>query len=159
VELDISLGQDERVYREYEFSRSFIFSLLKLKSHFWLTNKRLIVSTPNTFLLVIPTGKNTHTYPLRNIASIHIQTEFDFIYLLVGVLLVLLSIPFIFFCIGLLFGLPFLLYGINYMERAFQTTIAITSSSGGVMTYPCSRKEAMNAKRMVNELNQLIADI
>jgi hypothetical protein len=37
MELDISLGQDERVYREYEFSRSFIFSLLKLKSHFWLT--------------------------------------------------------------------------------------------------------------------------
>ena len=60
MQLDTALGQDETVQKEYEFSYSLL--LFFLKSHFWLTNKRLIVNAPNVFLF-IPTGNDTVTYP------------------------------------------------------------------------------------------------
>jgi len=152
MELDVSLGQDEGVYREYEFSPSLIFFLLNLKSHFWLTNKRLIVSTPNTFLF-IPTGKNMYTYHLRNIGSVYTKTDFSFVHLLAGCISILLGLA------TLSFGLLFILLGIWIGINSFQTVIFIHSSDNTGIEYSYLPWEATEATRMVNELNQVITEL
>lgn len=151
MELDTPLGQDETVRQEYEFSYSLL--LFFLKSHFWLTNKRLIVSAPNVFLF-IPTGKDTATYPLRTIGGIKTKTEFKFMSLLIGVILVLIG-----FSAIRSFGLLLLLFGAAAIVGSLQTVIVVGSAGGGVVTYSHLPWEAASAKKMINELNQLIADI
>lgn len=151
MQLDVPLGQDETVQKEYEFSVSLI--LFFLKSHFWLTNKRLIVNAPNVFLF-IPTGNDTVTYPLRNIGGVKTKTELKFMSLLGGVVLLLIGLSTI-----RSIGILLILFGASTIIGAFQTAIVVGSGSGGAVRYSYVPWEATEAKKMINELNQLIADI
>ncbi|MBD2386602.1 hypothetical protein [Cylindrospermum sp. FACHB-282] len=152
MNLDLQLGQDETVNSEYEFSYSLI--LFFLKSHFWVTNKRLIVNSPNV-LFVIPTGSDTVTYPLRSIGGVKTKTEFKFLSLLGGVVLLLIGISSLRSGIGLLL-LPL---GVATIVGAFRTVIAIVSAGTGAVTYSHLPWEAEDAKKMINQLNQEIANI
>jgi hypothetical protein len=151
MQLSTPLGQDEKVHHKYEFSYSLL--LFSLKSHFWLTNKRLIVNHPNVFLF-LPVGKNTVTYPLRNIGGIQAKTDFKFKSLFLGVLFVVIGLSAL-----KSFGLLLLLLGVAAIVGAFQTVIVVGSAGGAFVRYSHLPWEAENAQQMVNELNQLIADI
>jgi hypothetical protein len=151
MQLDTALGQDETVQKEYEFSYSLL--LFFLKSHFWLTNKRLIVNAPNVFLF-IPTGNDTVTYPLRNIGGVKTKTELKFMSLLGGVVLLLIGLSAI-----RSIGILLILLGASTIIGAFRTSIGVGSGSGGLVLYSYLPWEAEDAKKMINELNQLIADI
>ncbi|NEP02604.1 MAG: hypothetical protein F6K58_28940 [Symploca sp. SIO2E9] len=151
MELDVPLGKDETVSSEYKFSYSLL--LFFLNSNFWLTNKRLIVNAPNIFW-VIPTGNDTVTYPLKQIQSVKTKTNFKFGYLFLGVVFLFIGFSSMRFGAGLL---PLLL-GITSIIAAFQTVIAVMSG-GSIVIYSYLPWEAANAKKMINELNRLIADI
>ena len=147
MELDTALAQDEKVSQEYKFS--YALFLFFLKTHFWLTNKRLIINAPNVFLF-IPTGKNTVTYPLRNIGGVQTKTEFKFWNLVGGVILLLIGLK-AFWLLALL--------GVILIVSAFQTVISLGATGGAFARYYYLPWEATSAKKMINELNQLIANI
>jgi len=151
MKLDTPLGQDETIQKEYEFSYSML--LFFLKSHFWLTNKRLIVNAPNV-LLVIPTGNDTVTYPLRAIGGVKTKTELKFMSLLGGVVLLLIGLSLINSC-----GILLILLGVPPIIGAFQTLILVASAGTGAVAYSHLPWEAGDAKKMIKELNQLIAEI
>ena len=151
MQLDVPLGQDERVLQEYEFGYSII--LFFLKSHFWLTNKRLIVNVPNVFM-VIPTGKETVTYPLKNIAAVRTKTEFKFVSLLLGVVFLSVSSNTGSWLLGILLAL----FGVSLTIGAFQTLIMVVSSGGDAQEYSHPFWEAANVKKMINALNQIVAE-
>ncbi|MDF5706628.1 MAG: hypothetical protein PUP90_02830 [Nostoc sp. S4] len=151
MKLDTPLGQDETIQKEYEFSYSML--LFFLKSHFWLTNKRLIVNAPNV-LLVIPTGNDTVTYPLRAIGGVRTKTELKFMSLLAGVVLLLIGLSLV-----QSIGILLILLGVPIIIGAFQTLIVVASAGTGVVPYSHLPWEAGNAKKMIKELNQLIAEI
>ncbi|XZF65444.1 MAG: hypothetical protein ACSI46_12510 [Gloeotrichia echinulata DVL01] len=151
MQLDVSLGQDETVHKEYEFSFSLL--LFFLKSHFWLTNKRLIVNAPNVFLF-IPTGNDTVTYPLRNIGGVKTKTELKFMSLLGGTVILFIGLSTI-----RSIGILLILFGASTIIGAFRTSIAVGSSSGGAVLYSYLPWEATEAKKMINALNQLMVDI
>jgi hypothetical protein len=151
MELDTPLGQDEKIYYQHKFSYSLLFFFLK--SHFWLTNKRIIVNSPN-LLLFIPTGNHTITYPLRSIGGVTTKTQFKFMLLLIGVILLVIGWAMI-----RSVGFFLILLGISSVIGAFQTVIAIGSAGTGAVTYSHVPWEAAEAKKMINELNQLVADI
>lgn len=151
MQLDVPLSQDEVIRQKYEFSYSLI--LFFLKSHFWITNKRLIVNYPNVFL-VIPTGKDTVTYPIRAIGGIKTKTEFKFLSLLGGVILVVIGLSAI-----KSFGVLLLLFGAIIIVGAFRTVIIVTSGGSGSVGYSHLPWEAGDAKKMINELNLLLAEL
>jgi hypothetical protein len=151
MELDTPLGQDEKVLYQHAFSYSLLFFFLK--SNFWLTNKRIIVNSPN-LLLFIPAGNNTVTYPLRSIGGVNTKTQFKFMSLVIGVVLLVVG----FGAIGS-FGFLLILLAVPALIGAFQTVIAIVSGGSGAVTYSHVPWEAAEAKQMVNELNQLVAEI
>jgi hypothetical protein len=151
MELDTPLGQDENVLYQHAFSYSLLFFFLK--SNFWLTNKRIIVNSPN-ILLFIPAGNNTVTYPLRSIGGVKTKTEFKFMSLVMGVVFLLVGFGAI-----KSFGFLLILLAIPSIVGAFQTVIAIVSGGSGAVTYSHVPWEAAEAKQMVNELNQLVAEI
>jgi hypothetical protein len=151
MQLDTPLGQDESVRQEYEFSYSLL--LFFLKSHFWLTNKRLIVNYPNVFLF-IPTGNDTVTYPLRAIGGVKTKTEFKVVSLFIGVILLLIGISAI-----RSFGFLLILLAVPTIIGAFRTVIVVASVGTGTVAYSHLPWEAADAKKMISDLNQLIADI
>ena len=150
--LSTPLGKEESIINEYVFSYS--LPLFFLKSNFHVTNKRLIVDFPNVFLF-FPTGSDTVTYPLRSITGVATKKQVKIFSLFLGVT---------FFLIGAsamselgFLGLLFLLLGIFFLLGAIRTVIAV--ASGGVVAYSCLPWESEKAKKMINELNQLIVDI
>ena len=151
MKLDVQIAKNEVVSSEYEFSYSFL--LFFMKAHFWLTDKRLIVNAPNVFLF-IPTGKDTLTYPLRQIASVKTKTEFKFMTLLSGIFFLVIGFATVRYGIGLLF----LLMGLGGLLGAFRNVIAITTAGSSVF-YAYLPWQASDAKKMINHLNQLVAEI
>jgi hypothetical protein len=151
MQLDTPLAQDEQVLYQYNFSYSLIFFFLK--SHFWITNKRMIVNSPN-LLLIIPVGNDTVTYPLRSIGGVKTRTQFKFGQLFMGIILLIIGLAMI-----RSIGFLLLVLGILLAIGAFQTVIAIVSAGSGAVTYSHVPWEATVAKKMINELNQLIANI
>ncbi|MBD0328169.1 MAG: hypothetical protein ICV68_17230, partial [Pyrinomonadaceae bacterium] len=146
MQINTALGQDETIQQEYHFSYSLL--LFFLKSHFCITNKRLIVNYPNVFF-VIPIGNSTVTYPLRNIGGVKTKTEFKFMSLLVGVALLLIGLSDL-----KSLGLFLILFGVCLVIGAFRTVIAVASSGTGAVTYSHLPWEAADAQKMINELNQ-----
>lgn len=152
MELDISLAQDESLLQEYEFSYSVLFFFLK--SYFWLTNKRLIVNYPNIFFLFV-TGRDTVTFPLRTIGGVRTYTDKNFFFLLFGGML-------FFSGIGTLkegFGFILFLMGVVLLMASFQAIISVGSAGTTGTLYSHVPWETAKAKKMINQLNQLIADI
>lgn len=149
MNINVPLGQDEKVITQYTFSYSPL--LFFLKSHFWLTNKRVIVYAPNV-LWIIPTGADTVTYPLRNIQSVQTRNKLNFILLGLGVMLILVGLS----------NFPnyfiFLLVGILFIVNSFQAVIAVTSGVT-VTPYRLVPWEASIAKKLINELNQALVEV
>ncbi len=149
--LDIQIAKNETVSNEYEFSYSLL--LFFLSSHFWLTDKRLIINAPNVFLF-IPTGKDTATYPLRQISSVKTKTEFKFASLAAGIFFLILGFSTLRYGIGLLF----LVLGLGGIVGSFRSIILVISASAST-GYSYLPWQAADAKKMVNQLNLLIADL
>jgi len=63
MELNVELVKDEVVVSKYKLSYGLL--LFFVKSHFWITNKRLIAHYPNLVAWIIPAGGTTVTYPLQ----------------------------------------------------------------------------------------------
>lgn len=102
----------------------------------------------NVFI-VIPTGKDTTTFPLRNLGGVKTKTQFKFWNLLGGVILVMIGLKYFIF----------LIFGAVLIVSAFQTVISVGAAGGGGTIYSYLPWEAASAKKMINELNQLIANI
>lgn len=152
TKLDIQISKNETLSKEYEFSYSLL--LFFLKSHFWLTDKRLIINAPNVFVF-IPTGNDTATYPLRQLTAVKTKTEFKFASLAAGIFFLVLGLSTLRYGIGLLF----LVLGLGGIVGSFRNLIWVVSSGGTGTGYSYLPWQAADAKKMVNHLNMLLADL
>ena len=128
-----------------------------LKSYFWVTNKRLIINHPNLFFLV-PTGSDTVTFPLRNIGGVRNKNKLS--------PLLAIGSTFAYFFAFALFGqgnfapgFICLLTGFITTYHTLQTLIAVSASGGEVEQFYYVPWELKIAKKMIRELDRVIAEI
>lgn len=146
---DLYLSKDEEIIGQYDLSYSAIFSFAK--SNFDITNKRLIVKTPNTFG-IIPIGKNSSTYPLNNISRVKIDRKINIKVFLIGCLVLFITL-----CDFKHLFLLFLI-GIGTIVASMETSISIQNNAGRGIKYNISPFEGGMAKDLIHKLNKAIAD-
>lgn len=146
---EVDLAKDEEIIEEYDLSYSALFSFVK--SNIGITNKRLVVTTPNT-LGIIPIGKNNSTYPLNNISRVEMEHKISIKTLFIGLLIVVITLS----DLKELFLL--LLVGVGIMMGAIETSISIQNNAGRGIKCSISPLEKGKAKDLINELNKAIAN-
>jgi hypothetical protein len=147
--LGVNLTSEESVLSEYELAYSLLFFFIKSK--FALTNKRFLAKIPN-FIFLFPFGSNDVTYPLNGIVNVKLSTKLRFFRLLIGVVLALIGISNLNYILLLLVGAFLIL-------MSYEVIIVIQTSAGsGLLVYPVSWFDKVNAQKLVNELNQAIAE-
>lgn len=145
----LELAKDEEILEEYDLSYSALFSFIK--SNIGITNKRLVVITPNT-LGIIPIGKNNSTYPLNNISRVKMEHKISIKTLLVGFLIIVITLP----NLKELFLLS--LIGLGIIIGAIETSISIQNNAGMGIKCSISPLEKGKAKDLINKLNKAIAN-
>jgi hypothetical protein len=146
----VPLGRNESVVSSYQLAYSLI--LFFLKSQFSVTTKRFIAVVPNLFLFV-PVGRQDVSYPLNNIATVACSTELRIKKLLGGTILALIGISMQSFL-----GFIVFFFGAIIAISSFQTVILIRNNSGARILYSIAPWESDRARKVVDELNQTIAD-
>ncbi|MBO1347100.1 MAG: hypothetical protein EBE86_006760 [Hormoscilla sp. GUM202] len=152
MELNVELAKDEMVVSQYKFS----YDILRffVKSHFWITNKRLIANFPNFVAWIIPVSSNTITYPLNKIGSVkNVKKIQVFAPMFWVILFMLIGISTINNWVGVLF----IILGIFNLTKIVKTYITIRSP-GSLIRYKHVPWEVKNAEKMINELNAIIAE-
>ncbi|MGK7903183.1 MAG: hypothetical protein AB4352_17600 [Hormoscilla sp.] len=153
MELNVDLVKDEVVISKHKFSYGLL--LFFVKSHFWLTNKRFIAHYPNFVAWIIPVGGSTVTYPLKQIQSVLAEKSFKiFAPLFWGVFWLIVGMGTLEIGVGLLFILISILNFANILR-----TYILVMSGGSKTKYKYVPWESGNAKKMVEQLNGLIAEI
>lgn len=156
--LDIQLGKDENILQKHKFDYS--IPQFFLKTHFWLTNKRVIVNAPTDLILgIINQGNETITYPLKQIAGIRNKKKYSYLFvILTGFCLVS--------TIGALFSLNMgaIITGLFWTSVmaacSYKTSICITTTSGTeVIRYSYVPWQTVNAKKLTKEINKIITEI
>lgn len=145
----IDLSADERIIGEYDLSYSALFSFIK--SNFDITNKRLMITTPNTFG-IIPIGKNSSTYPLNNISRVKMERKIHIKTFLIGLVIIFITLA----DLKELFLL--LLVGIAVIIGSLETSISIQNNAGRGIRYSISPLEKGKANDLIDKLNRAIAD-
>ncbi|SFD46584.1 hypothetical protein [Clostridium uliginosum] len=148
-EQTFALGKDEKIVSKNLLSFSLI--LFFIKSSFEITNKRLVGQVPN-LLWIFPIGKNTVTYPLKNIAGVRLDNKFSLKRFIIGLILIFIGLSnfsslFIVFIIG-----------IFVLISTFEIFFVVQNTAGATMSYAVSPLEKAQAQQLINELNQIIAD-
>ena len=153
--LNIQLATDEKVRHKYKFSYSPIFYFLK--SYFWITNKRLIINHPSVFFF-IPISSNTVTFTLRNIGGVRNKNKLSS--------LIAIGSTFAYLFAFALFGQGNFAPGFLCLATGFiatyntlRTFIAVSASSGEAEQFYYVPWELNIAKKMIRELDRVIAEI
>lgn len=148
-EQTFALGKDEKIISKNILSLSLI--LFFIKSSFEITNKRLVGQVPN-LVWIFPIGRNTVTYPLKNISGVRLDTKISFKSIAVGIILILIGLSklsslFIIFLIG-----------IFILISSYKIFFVVQNNAGATMNYSVSPLEKAKSQQLINELNQIIAD-
>ncbi|WP_188206904.1 hypothetical protein [Alkalibacillus aidingensis] len=152
--MNIALGKDEEVTSKGNFITNLV--LAWLKTDFSLTNKRFIGFQPNTLLGVFPLGKKEISYPLKNIASVGVSTQFHLKRFILGLILVFIGLAM--FGDSFLGGLILLAVGILPLLNSFTTTMGVTNNAGQVVNIEMSILEKDKVQQFINEVNIAISD-
>lgn len=153
--MSTTLGKDEHIIREDLFTANLI--LFWLKANYTLTNKRVTGHTPNTFLGLIPLGIAQVAQPLKTIASIISSTQFHFVRLLVGLILLIVGL----YMLGssLIIGLILIVIGSVNVLNCYTATFIITNNAGQSVGYEISILEKSKVQSFVEEANTIIAEL
>jgi hypothetical protein len=143
----VTLAPDEHVVA----TGSFVFSNLLFFLHWKMavTTKRLVGQTPNTILGIIPLGSTQVSYPLANIAGVTTRTAYSFLWLLIGVVLLLAGIaqP----------NVILLIIGVLALLAAFSAEISVTNSGGERIGHRVAIFNRAKATAFVQQVNAAIA--
>lgn len=149
----VPLGKDETVLVEQQLTHSVV--LFFLKSTFQLTTKRLIIRIPNVFLLFFPFGSKVETYPLRNVSSVVSVFRLKFVKLAFGGLILVIGLNLL---TESLFGVLVLLLGALIIVDSLVLGIIVRAAGGEISAYRIALWQKDLADRLVNQINQAIAD-
>lgn len=149
------LGKDEQIIREEVFTANLI--LFWLKANYNLTNKRITGHTPNTFLGIIPLGKSQVSQPLKTVASISSSTQFHFMRLLIGAILLIVGLSM--FGSSFILAIILALFGLVNILNCFTAVFYITNNAGESTGYEISILEKDKVQSFVSEINTTIADL
>ena len=99
------LGSDEQIVTEgsYSFSPLLFF----LRTSIALTDRRVVASSPNVILGVIPAGSNAVTYPLNQVASSQVGNSYSAGAVIIGLILFLIGL------VGIFSGTGGIICGLN----------------------------------------------
>lgn len=124
--MNFVLGKEESVIKESSFRPNLVLSWLR--SEMAVTNKRVLGSSRNTLLGLIPFGKNEISYPIKNISSVSISSKFYFGRFIIGLILLFIGLS----TIGSSFlgGLFFLIIGALPLANSFMSRLIISPNSG-----------------------------
>lgn len=152
--MSVPLAKDETIVAEESFRTSLIWQ--HLKANFQITNRRFMGESRNYLLGLIPTGTNTVTYPLKNIASVSSSTNTRIGALLFGVVLVLMGLASI--SNSVVGALVLIAIGAVIAVQAICTVIAVTNNSGQTVALPVLFFEREAAMNFVTRVNTLLAE-
>jgi hypothetical protein len=146
--MSVTLGPEETLVAEIQIPASPL-----VKSRFTLTNRRLVARTRRTFLGLFAVGTAETTYPLGNVASVAVETQFRLGLLLLALLLVIVGV------VGLAhaWGLIPLLLGLWCGLLSFPAALAVTNNAGQKIAHPVWINGRAAAQAFVNQINAVIA--
>jgi hypothetical protein len=148
IRMSVPLNPDETLIAEVLLPASPF-----AKSRFVLTNKRLIVHARRTFLGLFALGTSDTTYPLANVASVALATQFRLGLFLLALLGLILGV------VGLAhgWGLVLLLLGLWFGVLSFGAGIAVTNNAGQRITHGVWFYGRSAAQAFVQQINAAIA--
>ena len=171
----IPLGLEEQIVAGGNYRASLLLPFLR--TNVVLTDRRVVASSPDTIIGIIPTGSNTVVYPLNQIASCQIGNASNSVSIIVGVILGVLSAFLLSYYVsdsflysrhdewveGLitLFGgiSPFLiLIGVLLVLAGIHAGIKITSTGGGQNSLKIAPWERSSAQNFINALNKVLVE-
>ncbi|MHB8231932.1 MAG: hypothetical protein ACYDDB_03405 [bacterium] len=164
--METQLSKNENIIKEVSLKTS--CSPFIPQSGYTLTNKKVIAVYANTFLGIIPTGKNEITYPLNKIAGMRIDTNFSIWVLLLGIIFCIMGLSA--FNYGPIFGVLLALVGVGFgilvILQAFKTLMVIQNSGGASISSGSKASGAQTiiksdrnkAKDFINEVNNILAE-
>ncbi len=157
--MNVSLGKDEKVISEYQFSPNLVLYWLKAK--YTLTNKRVVGSYPNTLLYLIPLGNSQVDQPLKNVASVVASTKFSLLKFIVGWIMLGLAIGLfasagIGYAIG---GLLFLLGSVESFVECLVTYFVVINNAGMRSGWRILMWEKPKVQKLVSEINTATAEL
>lgn len=148
--MDVVLSKDEQVIKDTAF-RTNLF-LFWFKSSYVLTNKRVIIETPNTYFLgIIPIGKIHDKKLLKDIYFVSRSTNLSFWRLVIGLIFILVGISK--FCA---FGLLLILIGVANLLNSYTTTFVITDKAKQSIRYGVCTLEKKRMEAFVDEVNEVL---
>jgi len=153
--MDFVLGKEESVIKESSFRPNLVLSWLR--SEMAVTNKRVLGSSRNTLLGLIPLGKNEISYPLKNISSVSISSKFYISRFLIGLILVIIGLS----SIGnsFLAGLFFIIIGALPLANSFVSRLVISPNSGNPTRLDVTFLDKETIQSFSNEVNVTITEI
>lgn len=160
--MNVSLGKDEKVISEYQFSPNLVLYWLKAK--YTLTNKRVVGSYPNTLLYLIPLGNSQVDQPLKNVASVVASTKFSLLKFIVGWIMLGFAIGLfasaseagIGYAIG---GLLFLLGSVESFVECLVTYFVVINNAGMRSGWRILMWEKPKVQKLVSEINTATAEL
>ena len=157
--MNVSLGKDEKVISEYQFSPNLVLYWLKAK--YTLTNKRVVGSYPNTLLYLIPLGNSQVDQPLKNVASVVASTKFSLLKFIVG--LIMLGFAMGLFAsaseAGIIGGLLFLLGSVESFVECLVTYFVVINNAGMRSGWRILMWEKPKVQKLVSEINTATAEL
>ena len=129
--------------RTVSFSLSLLF--FWIKGHINVTHRDVQCKTANTILNLIPAGSLSQTIPLRNISAASVDSKFDIVSMIIGIILFLCS-----FSVG---GLIFMFISAVIFLNGIKTALIIQrSGSDFVISVPFyEKKKIMKAQDAIRE--------
>ena len=150
--MNTSLIKDENVLNEVDLRKSYLPFIPKSK--FALTNKRILGKFVNVLLWIIPTGKNEVTYPLNQVAGIRIDTKFNIIEFIIGIVVIPIGIA----TLKDIFGIIIIALGVLAILNSFETFIVIQSSAGSAVSQRLIKADRNKAIEFINNVNNTLAE-
>lgn len=126
--------------------------LFWLKSELGVSSTRLESTAPNTLLGLIPLGANRQTFPIPNIASVNVNTQFSIWRFIWGL---------VWFFVGIAtlkngIGVVLLLLGLSMLANAMSASLNIVNNGGGVTEVTVSILEKGKLEQFSQEINQRV---
>lgn len=153
--MSTTLSSNEHLVQKEKFTPRLLVFWLKVDLS--LTNKRIIGSTPNIVLNLIPFGRRDVTFPLKNIAGVLSSTKFFFKRFLLGIILI--AGGYALMESNLVLSVPLIVLGIIYFLNCYTSTLIITNSAGQKEGVEISILEKEKLSRFAGEVNNKVMDI
>jgi uncharacterized membrane protein len=121
-----------------------------------VTTRRFKGYDRNTFLGLIPFGKNEITFPLKNIASVSTSTKFHLKRFIIGLFFTFAA----FGAMGESFigGLIMLIIGVIPLLNCYTSRLKVTNNAGESPTIEISILEKGNVQTFANKVNDAIVE-